>query len=259
MTVDRIISDDEMLVFGRKLWIKGLSTSGLAVGSTIEVKGIFLVDGLRTYKDNSGKEWRVPYLLPVNDQKVERLLDYEEVRKWVNADVAYQQAKADSTRKAEAERGKRALASLTAEEKKYAIEHIRSGGKIPEKIVGPERLDSKLSSLPTGFYGFLSFRGGAEVRQIINAREMLACGRGAEQRAQGDFWIEGVSTADLVDGSLIDLSKTVLMVAGTKTYTTVSGGRATVKRFVVVNTKNVEKVLADPALRQQLMQQAGDR
>ena len=50
---------------------------------------------------------------------------------------------------------------------------------------------------------------------------MLASAQGQPGREQSDFWVEGISTVDVVDGLVLDVSKIPLVVAGTKTFKTV--------------------------------------
>ncbi len=136
------------------------------------------------------------------------------------------------------------MEGLTDAEKKYATDYIKTGKpKIPMIYLGPEPSERSLAELRTGEYGTLTFIAGMEVRQVINKREFLACGRGAPQRALGDFWVEGVSTADLVDGGFASLDKIPLVVVGTKTYRTTLGGSRTVKHFVVFDTKKLDRLV----------------
>jgi hypothetical protein len=94
------------VVWGGKLLVKGVSTDGLAPGSRVNLRRMFLVDGTKTYMTRSGREVLVPCLVAIDLKKIDSVLDGEEVKKWVRAKLEYQEAKARAER-AEAEAARR--------------------------------------------------------------------------------------------------------------------------------------------------------
>jgi hypothetical protein len=164
------------------------------------------------------------------------------------AEQERQRAAEEERKKQKAARVQKLKEGLTEWEQRYVTACERGGAsaRLRELLVYGR---SPLASLRTGDYGRLTFRDGDSdvvVKQVVSGSEMLAY----EHRI-GDqpdlFWLEGVSTQDIVDGVMISLKDCILMVAGTKTYPTALGTK-TVKRLVVVNTKRVNKVLDELGL-----------
>jgi hypothetical protein len=100
MVVDQIIGPDEMVVWGARLYIKGVSAAGLDVGSTVELKGTFLVDGTGTYTSKSGNKVELPCLVAIDMKKVSAALACEEVKAWIIAKVNHENAQSEAARKA---------------------------------------------------------------------------------------------------------------------------------------------------------------
>lgn len=145
----------------------------------------------------------------------------------------------------------KALEGLTDAEKKYAIEYIQTGGK--PYVTHMDEVEP-LSKLEKGQVVILG--NTLEVKQVIDGKNMRVAVLGVIGRDQGDFWIEGIKTDDFSDGERIHVSKSVLVVAGTKRYDTAAGATRTVKLFTVLDTSNVDKAMA--ALKDEIAKAAKD-
>ena len=60
---------------------------------------------------------------------------------------------------------------------------------------------------------------------------------------ENSLWVEGVPTAGLVDDGVIDLSRYLFVVKGTKRYRTALGSSRTIKHLVVINTQKADEIL----------------
>jgi hypothetical protein len=73
-------------------------------GTTVELTGVFLVDGTRTYEDGGIKK-TIPCLVAVDVTKIKRILDREEVKEFNDARDEYESA-LDAVNKSKAKRKK---------------------------------------------------------------------------------------------------------------------------------------------------------
>jgi hypothetical protein len=92
----------------------------------------------------------------------------------------------------------------------------------------------------TGQVGFLADGNRpfvARVSQVVDGQNMLVYG--------SKLWVEGIDTSELTDSSdaQVNLSGTLFLVAGTKTYDTALGGSRTVKHLVAVNGERPHAVI----------------
>lgn len=80
---------------------------------------------------------------------------------------------------------------------------------------------------------------GVKVNQIIDSQSFLGYGN--------DEWYEGVSTSNLVDDTVVDLSKIIFVSDGSKSYGTVLGAKRTVRHYTAVDDDTANELLAEIA------------
>ncbi|MDZ4685762.1 MAG: hypothetical protein SH850_11905 [Planctomycetaceae bacterium] len=118
---------------------------------------------------------------------------------------------------------------LSVVENHYLDLCLKNGGKVPKL-----NLDEP-TKLKTDEIGLPSFTGeGLEVNTVINDEEMLIAGN--------TLWVKGFRTDGLVSDATVTLPK-VVIVAGTKTYSTVLGGSRTVKYLIAIDTRTPDLIL----------------
>jgi hypothetical protein len=108
MTVDQVINEHEMVVWGNKLWIEGMKTEGLKEGSKVDLKGLFWADGTKQHKSAT-----IPCLVSIDAKRIEAAIDSEEIKRWVSTHKEFEKAQA----RVQEEREKKQLAEVEAKQK----------------------------------------------------------------------------------------------------------------------------------------------
>jgi hypothetical protein len=131
---------------------------------------------------------------------------------------------------------------LWAQEKpprEVEIEALRTElNKMYEVLTDHEKLYVSVSVKNAGKKPKLSFDDGMKVTSIIDKENVIVLYSG------NALWVEGIDTSTMITDQMISMKYPMMVVVGTKTYTTVLGSARTVPHLVVLNNKKLEKIIA---------------
>jgi hypothetical protein len=140
------------------------------------------------------------------------------------------QAQGKDRRKAIEEEIQTIVMSLSGSE--WSVAKARLDGQHPERAFLP-------SPLNAGDIGRLSWENNKRfdwrVNQVVDDATMLV--------GQSRYWIEGVSTRNIVDDSLVSFEDISFVVKGTRQYETAGGGSNTVWHLVKLDTEKIDQAV----------------
>lgn len=140
-----------------------------------------------------------------------------------------------------------AFSFVAADKETEDAKALRTLSKEERKLLEllPEHEEAYATARLTGLYvvgtlassatGKIGYGSHMDVDQVVDRENFIG--------SDHSVWVEGVGTSNLTDDSGVDLSSVVLVVAGTKRYTTAFGSSRTVEHFVAINTEMADAVL----------------